>query len=103
MKRRPIQILLPAALLLVGCVATILLYQALSPAGVRISSIIDRLIPFGRGIEEQPLSSASGLAVLGLGLFFGLKHATEIDHVVAVYTIVSEQRNVGRAALIGGL
>jgi ABC-type nickel/cobalt efflux system permease component RcnA len=38
-----------------------------------------------------------------LGLAFGLKHATEVDHVVAVSTIVSEHRNVLRSALVGGL
>ncbi|MBC7933268.1 MAG: urease accessory protein UreH, partial [Rubrivivax sp.] len=40
---------------------------------------------------------------LGLGLVFGLKHATEVDHVVAVSTIVSEHRNLWRAAVVGGL
>jgi len=49
------------------------------------------------------LSAAGVLAVLGLGLVFGLKHATEVDHVVAVSTIVSEQRNLWRAALVGAL
>jgi ABC-type nickel/cobalt efflux system permease component RcnA len=34
---------------------------------------------------------------------FGLKHATEVDHVVAVSAIVSEQRNLLRSSLIGGL
>src|SRR3954467_10773189 len=43
------------------------------------------------------------LALLGLGLIFGLKHATEVDHVVAVSTIVSEHRSLKRAALVGGL
>ena len=43
------------------------------------------------------------IALLGLGLVFGLKHATEVDHVVAVSTIVSEHRNVFRSALVGGL
>jgi ABC-type nickel/cobalt efflux system permease component RcnA len=41
--------------------------------------------------------------VLGLGLVYGLKHATEVDHIVAVTTIVSEQRNLLRAALVGAL
>src|SRR4030095_13191353 len=49
------------------------------------------------------LSSLGAFAVLVLGLVFGLKHATEVDHVVAVSTIVSEQRNIWRAALVGGL
>jgi sulfite exporter TauE/SafE len=41
--------------------------------------------------------------VLGLGLFLGLKHATEADHLAAVSTIVSERRSIWSAALVGGL
>lgn len=41
--------------------------------------------------------------VLGLGLLFGLKHATEVDHVVAVSTIVSRHRDVMRSALVGAM
>ncbi len=48
-------------------------------------------------------SSLSTLAALGIGFAFGLKHATEIDHVVAVSSIVSEHRNVWRSSLVGGL
>ena len=40
---------------------------------------------------------------MGLGLVFGLKHATEVDHVVAVSTVVSEHRNLWRSALVGAL
>jgi len=43
------------------------------------------------------------LTILGIGLLFGLKHATEVDHVVAVSTIVTQQRNVLRSALVGAL
>lgn len=52
---------------------------------------------------ETSLTSVGVFALLGLGLVFGLKHATEVDHVVAVSTIVSEHRNVWRSALVGGL
>jgi ABC-type nickel/cobalt efflux system permease component RcnA len=45
----------------------------------------------------------STLTLLGLGLLFGLKHATEVDHVVAVSTIASQQRNVLPSALVGAL
>ncbi len=53
----------------------------------------------------EMLSSPSmgALALLGLGLVFGLKHATEVDHVVAVSAIVSEHRNIFRSVLVGGL
>jgi ABC-type nickel/cobalt efflux system permease component RcnA len=50
-----------------------------------------------------PSLTAGVFALLGLGLIFGLKHATEIDHVVAVSAIVSEHRNIFRSALVGGL
>jgi high-affinity nickel-transport protein len=36
-----------------------------------------------------------------LGFFLGMRHATDPDHVVAVTTIVSRERRVGRAAGIG--
>jgi ABC-type nickel/cobalt efflux system permease component RcnA len=43
------------------------------------------------------------LTILGVGLVFGLKHATEVDHVVAVSTIVSQQRNLWRSTLVGAM
>jgi ABC-type nickel/cobalt efflux system permease component RcnA len=52
---------------------------------------------------ETSITSVGTFALLALGLVFGLKHATEIDHVVAVSTIVSEHRSVFRSALVGGL
>lgn len=51
----------------------------------------------------ENVGSLSVLAVLGIGLVFGLKHATEVDHVVAVSTIVSQHKNVFHSALIGAL
>lgn len=43
------------------------------------------------------------LAVIVLGFFLGMRHATDPDHVIAVSTIVSRQRRVKHAALIGAL
>ena len=43
----------------------------------------------------------SFLSILALGFFLGMRHATDPDHVIAVTTIVSNQRNSMRAALIG--
>jgi high-affinity nickel permease len=40
-------------------------------------------------------------SILAVGFFLGMRHATDPDHVVAVTTIVSNQRNSMRAALIG--
>jgi high-affinity nickel permease len=50
----------------------------------------------------QP-TSISLLALLALGFFLGMRHATDADHVVAVSTIVSRERRIGSAALIGAL
>lgn len=43
----------------------------------------------------------SPIAILTLGFLLGIKHATDADHVVAVTTMASKQRNLKRAALIG--
>ena len=43
------------------------------------------------------------ISVLAVGLVFGLKHATEVDHVVAVSTIVSRHRSVWRSTLVGAM
>lgn len=51
----------------------------------------------------ENVGSLSILASLGIGLVFGLKHATEVDHVVAVSTIVSQHKNVFHSALVGAL
>jgi len=51
----------------------------------------------------ETIGPLSTFAVLGIGLLFGLKHATEVDHVVAVSTIVSQHRNVWRSTLVGAL
>lgn len=40
-------------------------------------------------------------SILAIGFFLGMRHATDPDHVIAVTTIVSNQRNNMRAALIG--
>ena len=47
------------------------------------------------------IATGGVLAVLVLGFLLGLKHATDADHVVAVSTIVTEQRNVWRGLWVG--
>ena len=44
---------------------------------------------------------ASLFAAFGLGLLLGIQHALDPDHLIAVSTIVSEQRNFKWASLIG--
>lgn len=41
------------------------------------------------------------LAPLGLGLILGIKHALDPDHIVALSTIVSEQKSLARSSLVG--
>ena len=44
---------------------------------------------------------ATLLSIIFLGFFLGMRHATDADHVIAVTTIVSRQRKIHSAALIG--
>jgi ABC-type nickel/cobalt efflux system permease component RcnA len=85
----------------IACAGAAICYEALAQAGINLPGLISRA--FSGGGAEPSLASTGASAVLGLGLMFGLKHATEVDHVVAVTTIVSEQRSVWRAAVVGGL
>ena len=41
--------------------------------------------------------------ILLFGFFLGMRHATDSDHVVAVTTIVSRQRNHWKRGLDGNL
>ncbi len=43
------------------------------------------------------------LPIVVLGFFLGMRHATDPDHVLAVTTIVSRQRSIRHAAVIGVL
>lgn len=47
------------------------------------------------------MPDASLLPVLLLGLFFGIQHATDPDHVIAVATIVARTRRFGAGVLVG--
>ncbi len=54
-------------------------------------------------IAASPQSALSLAAVLSLGFFLGMRHATDADHVIAVSTIVARERRLSSAALIGAL
>jgi high-affinity nickel-transport protein len=43
----------------------------------------------------------SGIAILAVGFVLGMRHATDPDHVIAVSTIVSRERSILKAGLIG--
>jgi len=43
----------------------------------------------------------SFLSIIALGFFLGMRHATDPDHVIAVTTIVSRERQISKSAWIG--
>lgn len=86
------------------CVGLLVCYEALAPSGFHpLASAMKLFARGGAGSSGSSLGSMGATAVLGLGFIFGLKHATEVDHIVAVSTIVSERRSLWHSALVGGL
>jgi high-affinity nickel-transport protein len=67
--------------------------------------IADRaLLSTGAGsdfLAQAKLPSFVGIVLLGL--FLGMRHSTDLDHVIAVSTIASRERSVGQGAMIGVL
>jgi ABC-type nickel/cobalt efflux system permease component RcnA len=51
--------------------------------------------------ENETAAMMSLLVVIGIGFLLGMRHAIDPDHVVAVTTIVSRQRNIWRAGWVG--
>ncbi|HSE25316.1 MAG TPA: hypothetical protein VLB68_26880 [Pyrinomonadaceae bacterium] len=93
-----------SALVVTG-IGLVICYSALDQAGVDFFATLQKI---GREItsaetEETSLKNLGSLGMLGLGLIFGLKHATEVDHIVAVSAIVSQERKLSRAALVGAV
>jgi len=43
------------------------------------------------------------VSIIALGFFLGMRHATDPDHVIAVTTIVSRERKLGKSAWIGAV
>ncbi|HNG32712.1 MAG TPA: hypothetical protein PK012_23740, partial [Blastocatellia bacterium] len=70
-------------------------YEALQQGGVNLGD-------FWRA-ELEEAKKVSAVAILGLGLVIGLRHALDTDHLAAVSTIVSERKNLLGSILIGGL
>src|SRR5262249_16058835 len=93
-----------ASAFVITCAGLVITYQALGQAGIDALAIGAGLVARINAAAAAPsLTSVVALGVLGLGLVFGLKSATEVDHVVARATIVSEHKQLGRAAIVGGL
>jgi nickel/cobalt transporter (NicO) family protein len=96
------QVLPVLSAVVITCAGVAICYQALDQVGLNISSLTVQLHSVAANAEPSFIS-VSALGVLGLGLVYGLKHATEVDHIVAISTIVSEHRKLARAAIVGGL
>ncbi len=67
-------------------------------AGITISAVASVHIGHGFLSTERLIPFAT---VILLGLFLGMRHSTDPDHVVAVSTIVSRQRSIRSSATIG--
>jgi len=52
-------------------------------------------------LAQAKLPSFVGIVLLGL--FLGMRHSTDPDHVIAVSTIASRERSIGQGAMIGVL
>ncbi len=82
--------------LVITCLGVAICYEALTQAGTNLAALF-------AATEETNVGAYSVASALLLGLVFGLKHATEADHIVAISTVVSELRSLRRAAFVGGL
>jgi ABC-type nickel/cobalt efflux system permease component RcnA len=67
-------------------------------AGIAVRAFLTTSIGF-HDLSKERLGPF--LFVGGLGLLLGMRHSTDPDHVVAVSTIVSKQRSIRQAGLIG--
>ena len=52
-------------------------------------------------LTSNKADSVTPFSILALGFLLGMRHATDSDHVIAVTTIVSQQRKLFSAALTG--
>lgn len=94
------RILPVASAAVIAALGAAICWTAVADAGFDVGGSIAALFAHG---DEPSFVGIGALGVLGLGLVFGLKHATEADHVIAVSTIVSEHRQIHRAAMVGAL
>jgi ABC-type nickel/cobalt efflux system permease component RcnA len=69
-------------------------------AGIAVRALLTTSIDF-QSLSKQKLGPF--LFIAGVGLLLGIRHSTDPDHVVAVSTIVSKQRSIRAAGLIGSI
>lgn len=91
--------------LVVACLGFAICYGAMVQAGFDAPSFFHTVLSRWHAASsgQASLASMGVLAVLFFGLVLGMKHATEVDHVIAVSNIVSEHRKLAKVALVGGL
>ena len=68
--------------------------------GVAITASAVASVPIWRGLPSSDKLVPFATIVL-LGLFLGMRHPTDADHVVAVSTIISRQRSIKSSTMIG--
>jgi high-affinity nickel-transport protein len=73
-------------------------FMTILGAGIALRAFVTTGIGF-HNLSKERLGPF--LFVAGLGLLLGMRHSTDPDHVVAVSTIVSKQRSIRQAGLIG--
>jgi nickel/cobalt exporter len=73
-------------------------FMTILGAGIAVRAFLTTGIEF-HSLSKEKLGPF--LFVAGLGLLLGMRHSTDPDHVVAVSTIVSKQRSIRQAGLIG--
>ena len=99
----PLLRFLPAAsALVITCAGAVVCYEALVQAGITFT-LPEGLFGMFTTVQTVQTGGMSTASVLALGLFFGLKHAVEADHLAAVTAIVSEKRSWLSSTIVGGL
>lgn len=96
--QRIVRYLPMASALVVAVIGAGICYEALVQAGFDIPGMLaDFVARSGANLsgEVLALALAGVLAAVGLGLVFGLKHATAIDPVIAASRVANEHRNPG--------
>lgn len=93
-----------ASAFVITCAGLTICYEALGQAGIDLFSAGAAMLARVNSAATAPsFASISVLGLLALGLIYGLRHATEADHIVAVSAIVSEHKKLARAAIVGAL
>ena len=55
------------------------------------------------GVNKMPDTAGNLASLLFLGFLLGVRHATDADHIIAIATIVTRQRNFRGSAMIGAV